>query len=138
MGNSAFQFTNPELVSIQFSVNKSYKPEDDSIIKLNIRTEVTEIQDMPDGEEQNAKVSVTVTIGEEKGKTPLFVKATEEAAFKWKKGDFNEEEAHKMLSQNGAALLISYIRPVIASVTAASRLPAYNLPFIDVTQQEKE
>jgi len=138
MGNSAFQFTNPELVSIQFSVNKSYKPEDDSIIKLNIRTEVTEIQDMPDGEEQNAKVSVTVTIGEEKGETPLFVKATEEAAFKWKKGDFNEEEAHKMLSQNGAALLISYIRPVIASVTAASRLPAYNLPFIDVTQQEKE
>jgi len=138
MGNSAFQFTNPELVSIQFSVNKSYKPEDDSIIKLNIRTEVTEIQDMPDGEEQNAKVSVTVTIGEEKGKTPLFVKATEEAAFKWKKGDFNEDEAQKMLSQNGAALLISYIRPVIASVTAASRLPAYNLPFIDVTQQEKE
>ena len=47
-----------------------------------------------------------------------------------------EEQQEKLLTQNAPALLLSYMRPLVASATAASPYPAYHLPFIDFTKEE--
>ena len=48
----------------------------------------------------------------------------------------NEIQAQKMLNINATAALLSYIRPLVSSMTCSSRYPALNIPFIDFTKNE--
>ena len=58
------------------------------------------------------------------------------AKFSW--DDSIDDEKEKILNINAPAALLSYIRPLISSMTGNLKYPALNIPFIDFTQTEKE
>ena len=86
--------------------------------------------------ERKAKVSIEISVGAKEGNKPFFFRATESADFKWNADDYNEEQIDSLLRQNAVALLISYVRPVISNLTAASGLPCYNLPFLNLADKK--
>lgn len=138
MEQSAFQFTPPELKYISYKSLDSFKPEVKANVEIQVRSTVSEIVEIPDSEEQSATVSVSIKVGQEEENSPFVIEVTEAALFKWNKAAYSEEQLDALLTQNTVALLISYIRPIIAGVTAASRYPSYNLPYLDVTVMKKE
>lgn len=122
MKQSAFQFTTPRLTSIIYKENSSIKLEHEkkfdcqSSISVKKRTQI-------------ATVELTMIIGE-KDKTPFFICGQIEADFKWD-DSFSDDMIDKMLKNNAASLLLSYLRPIIANITNYSRFHTINIPFMD-------
>lgn len=43
----------------------------------------------------------------------------------------------RLLNQNAPSLLSSYLRPIVAQVTSASKYGTYNIPFVNFTKPMK-
>ena len=130
---SSFQFSNPILKHLDFKLNDGFSKSGklDMDIKLNVNCNRETISDNVFG--NTAVVTVTLEIGSQDNSTPFHIKAVEEASFKWSEEITDEKMIDNLLRQNAVALLISYARPIISSITAASPYPAYNLPYINLT-----
>ena len=50
-------------------------------------------------------------------------------------GNDLDEQIDNLLRKNAPALLLSYARPLIASITNASKFPTYNIPFLDFSAE---
>lgn len=133
---SKFQFRNPVLLDLQFSVNEGYELDENQ--KFHIRTDV-EAQRIQEGQ-SSAFVIVTLTVGEKDKSTPFFVSVREQAEFFWNPDDMQDSgvEIERLLNQNAPALLVSYIRPILAFVTNSSPYPVLNLPYLDMRKQDSE
>lgn len=127
---SKFQFSNPSLVNLSFSINEDFKDEEEVKIKMNIETKT----DREPGSSE-ATVKLSISIGEESDKSPFYVYAEEIARFRWEADAYSEEGVQRLLAQNAPSLLLSYIRPIIASVTSASPFNGYHIPFINFAQK---
>jgi len=124
---SAFQFTNPALTYIEFNINPNFNTKYTEVqIKHSISVNITKNNDQ-------ARVSLICEIGEKNESCPFWIKAEEQADFKWNI-ELNSELVDKLLNQNAPSLLLSYLRPVIAQVTMSSPFGAYNIPFINFTK----
>lgn len=130
---SVFQFTNPALLELDFKVNDEFDNGKKKQIKINLKVE-TKVSREDDA--QDAFVALCVTIGEETKKFPFYVYAVEGAKFKWEKEKYSEEEVDRLLNQNAPALLLSYLRPTIATITGASLYGAYNIPFMNFRESK--
>ena len=130
MENSRFQFQQPVLKELVYRVFEEKDYDEQTNIKGRIEPSISRLTN--ENSEEYARVSVCITIGEEDASTPFFIKAVEEAFFRWEKDGFTEEQLNKLLNQNAVALLISYVRPIISTTTANSRYQ-YNLPYINLT-----
>ena len=135
MEKSAFQFTNPRLERLEFAIHPGFQKADN--VNLDIQVSVQrEMFTNDNGTPSNqASVKVTLTIGSRDDTTPFYIEADEAANFRWEEAAFDNDKIEQLLEQNGVALLISYLRPIISSITAASPYPAYNLPYLDLTKQ---
>ena len=129
MQSSSFQFTNPFLAHFEFEINTKYLHNDDIPINIPITFNV-HIDKKPS--EFSAIVELTVELGERDESSPFFIKAVEAAKFEWQKSEITNPD--NFLEVNAPALLLSYLRPVISTITAASPFNAYNIPFIDFTK----
>lgn len=136
MVKSKFQFTNPVLKRLEFVIHDAFVQTDALSIDIKIKRDIRDIENSNTDTGGTALVSVTICIGAKDDSTPFYIEAVEEAKFRWDKQAIDHEQAQILLKQNAAALLISYLRPVIAGVTAASPYPAYNLPYINLTAEE--
>ena len=108
---SAFQFTNPALSGLEFWINKNFNGEKDT--KIQIRMDVE--------------------IGEKNDDIPFYIKAIEGANFRWN-DELDDNMIDKLLNQNAPSLLLSYLRPIVAQVTSASKYGTYNIPFVNFTK----
>ena len=124
---SAFQFSNPSLMKMEFCINEDFESSQDKEVKIAVnmgfRIDRSKI-------DNSAKVSLTLEIGKKDASDPFYVCATEMAEFRWT-DSLNAEMVEKLLNQNAPSLLLGYLRPIISQITAASPYNAYNLPFID-------
>lgn len=128
---SKFQFKKPNLAEIVFKENDQYISQENMKIKMPIQLS-TKI----DREGENlAKVSLRVKIGEESEKYPYFLCAIEESEFRWSE-EILEDQVTLLLNQNAPALLLSYLRPVIAMVTSNTTFNQVDLPFMDFTKRD--
>ena len=134
---SNFQFTNPVLKQLQFEINEGFTKNGrlDMALQLNVECKREEHDDGTLG--NSAVVAVTLTLGTHDLSTPFYIEATEEASFRWDEKITEQKQIDTLLKQNAVALLISYLRPIVASVTIASPYPAYNLPYINLTTDDK-
>lgn len=127
MERSAFQFSNPTLNKLDFRVNEYFDPVDIASIEmenqLSINVEKSE-------DEQQALVTLTVSINENLEVSPFTISAEISAAFRWE-DSIDSNMLDTLLSKNAPALLLAYIRPIIANVTNSSKYPAYNIPFLN-------
>lgn len=128
---SSFQFTNPVLKNLTFNLNDNFNNQENKKVQLGIKLS-TQITKTPGFDE--AVVELNIEIGERKANCPFFVNATEQANFRWPE-NMEESVINKLLEQNAPSLLLSYLRPIIVQVTAASPYGAYNIPFMNFTKE---
>lgn len=127
MRQSEFQFLNPYLTEIQFSVNPDFstKSTNDNIeIQNTFSTKIKKSK-----EENRANVELTLESNKNNDTAPFKLKISVASDFKW--NNLDEKTLDSMLSRNAPALLLSYMRPIVANITNSSKFPAYNLPFMN-------
>lgn len=129
MKESSFQFNNPSLVDLYFHINKDFKAKEDGPLNVNtsFNVNISKHETAP-----QAIVELEIIIGTENDTFPFYIKATEGALFKWDAGNALVDD---FLDINAPALLLGYLRPVIASITSASPFNTYNIPFFDFTKE---
>ena len=128
---SSFQFSNPSLLNISYKINDGFSKEEEENINLDIHSEIS-IGPGPD--DNSSIVILKITIGSDDNSAPFYIYAEEGAAFRWEADRINDSQIEKLLRQNAPALLLSYLRPTIAMITAASPFPSYNIPFMNFTE----
>ncbi|WP_314165935.1 protein-export chaperone SecB [Lachnoanaerobaculum gingivalis] len=126
MNESKFQFFDPILEKVKFEVCEDFDDDNFEGISIECNTNVIIVG------EQDAKVSLNVNIGNGKKNQPFDISIVMSADFNWD-NTINEENAKKMLQVNGSAVLLSYIRPIVSSLTGSSRYPSFNIPFVNFT-----
>lgn len=132
MRKSAFQFSDPCLREVHFTVNEEYTAPDEKNVEVGIKIGVK--VNKVDGKNE-ATVELSIEVGDMET-APFHICVTEGANFRWENME-DEKRLDRFLEENAPALLLGYIRPVIANLTASSRYKAYNLPFIDFTEEKK-
>lgn len=125
MNESKFQFINPYLLELNFEVNKDFAPDDEEIGMENSFN----IQVAKSNTENRANVELILEINKTNENAPFKIKARIASDFKWE--NLEEHQAEKLLETNAPALLLGYLRPIIASITNSSNFPSYNLPFMN-------
>ena len=126
---SDFQFKDPSLESLNFIKNEKFNMEKENVdMPISLRTTVERTM------ENMAMVGVEIIIGNEE--SPFLLSALMTATFRWSSTEDDVVDA--LLHVNAPSLLVSYLRPVIANVTGASGYPSFNLPYLDMTENEAE
>ena len=124
---STFQFTNPILLGLNFTLNRQYDSTEDVPIKTDFNVQIHK-----HNEKREAIVELTLDIGEQTNQAPFFISVTEGAKFTW--NELADSRIEYLLSNNAPALLLGYIRPIVATVTSSSPYETYHIPFIDFTK----
>lgn len=131
MKKSDLQFSNPHLEEIVFYTKEICENvEDDIPIEINIKVLRKENCNQ-------AIVKFHIAIGEfdmekDESKYSIYFNATTSANFTW--NDNISDNIEKMLRINGGTVLLSYIRPIIASLTMQAGIQPLHLPFINFTE----
>lgn len=127
MKDSNFQFVNPYLEEVNFSANPDFHLNTDAgevEIRNNFEINIEREQD-----ENRAKVELMLSINAEDEKAPFQLRIKIASDFMWE--GLGEEAVKSMLNLNAPALLLGYMRPIVANITNSSIFPAYNIPFIN-------
>ena len=127
---SAFQFTNPVLTGLEFLLNSGFDVQKNSEIKIRINLSVNVSKEKLNNE---AVVSLACIIGEQNENSPFWIRAEEQASFRWDE-ELENDLVDVLLNQNAPSLLLAYLRPIVAQVTSASPYGTYNIPFMNFTQ----
>ena len=131
MVQSGFQFPNPIIYKINYVVHSDFKrnKEEPLSVTNSFKTNVS-----PKEDERRAIVELEISIGSmDSQKEPFYIELTIGASFRWDEA-YAEETIRDLLSINAPALLLSYARPVISTITNMSPYPAYNIPFYNFTK----
>lgn len=130
MRPSDFQFSDPRIEKIDFRIGKNEKK---SKNERNLPIGI-EVQTKVNNKQSNAIVSLFLTVGEVDSEneviTPFYFRGTISADFRWQ-GEFDNKSIENMLRVNGGTVLLSYIRPVLATITMQAGIKPLNLPFIN-------
>lgn len=132
MKYSKFQFSNPALINLHFSLNNGFKPAESVNMPVETKVKVKSVTD-----ERKAGVSLQVIIGKNTAEYPFYIIADMNATFRWDEG-LDDPTVKLLLNENAPSLLLAYLRPQLALVTGSSPYPTYNLPYIDFTSKEEE
>ena len=127
MKESDLQFVNPYLESLYFDSNTDYIgcfEENDLAMQNVFSVNIKRKKNI-----NKAHVALTLDINQDNMDAPFMLHITVASDFIWQ--NMHEEQIKKMLESNAPALLLSYMRPIVANVTNSSFFPAYNLPFIN-------
>ena len=127
MKPSKFQFLNPYLKEVHFVVNPNFSSgvyDGDIEMKnaFNIRVKRSK-------SDNRANVELTLQTNAENENAPFKLRVKVASDFMWE--DLDEKTVESMLNLNAPALLLGYMRPIVANITNSSNFPAYNLPFIN-------
>lgn len=127
MKPSKFQFVNPYLAEVHFTVNADF-PSDIENSEIEMQNKFN-VQVKRNPEKNMANVSLELEINAENIKAPFGLQIRVASDFMW--NDLDDTVVTTMLNQNAPALLLSYMRPIVANITNSSKFPAYNLPFVN-------
>lgn len=125
MKESDFQFKNPILEQLVFDINPDFTSNETNVEMEN----VFGVHINKDIQAESAIVKLEIFINSEKEDTPFKIQAVVSSMFVW--NNLSEDEVDRMLNTNAPALLLSYARPIISSITNFSPFPTYNLPFMN-------
>lgn len=123
MKPSKFQFLNPYLKEVYFLINPKFEFNDEGIEMQNFFN----VQIKRSENENRANVELELKMNFNNEKAPFKLRITVASDFKWE--DMDDNTVDTMLDLNAPALLLGYMRPIVANITNSSNFPAYNLPF---------
>lgn len=130
MKKSKLQFKNPRLKRLEFEINEDFNNENLVGLDLNVKTNIDRI-------ENKAIVSLRLNIFEKENieDAPFFVEIEMSGEFRWPES-IDEETLEVLLNSNAPAILLSYIRPYISTITSGAGYPALILPLMDFTKDK--
>lgn len=129
---SEFQYANPHLTEMVFMENPNFVMNKEEVEM--VRSITSNIKKL---EGNHAMISVSLTLGDHEdfeNDQPFWLKCTVEAEFEWSEKIQNDGKIDILLEKNAQALLIGYLRPIVANITNVSKFPVYNLPFINLNE----
>lgn len=85
----------------------------------------------------SAIVNFRLNIGEDNDKFPFYCVLEMESVFQWEK-DIDDHFVEELLKTNASSLLLGYMRPIVANVTGMTKYPSFNIPFLDMSENEAE
>ena len=133
MSVSNFQFRRPLLMDVNFHRNEGISVKEKVDPVLHLLHQVYKIE----GKDNEAVVELTLQINKQEDKlierAPYWLEVKYGAMFEWKDGD-DEKLIQNYLNINAPAMLLSYIRPVVAQLTSASPFGTYHVPFINMAE----
>ena len=56
----------------------------------------------------------------------------------WWEDELEDMLVDKLLKANATSLILSYMRPIISNITNNSKYPVFNLPFLDMQNNEAD
>lgn len=124
MKTSPFQFKEPSLQSLSFELNPDFQNNDNIAIYERFNVKVSKNKD-----NRSALVALTYEMNKEKN-IPFFVKAEIRSVFVWDT-ELENDTIDSLLEHNAPALLLGYLRPIVANLIANAGFPPYNIPFMD-------
>ena len=111
---SEFQYTNPHLTEMVFTENPNFVMNKEKIeITENILSNIKKL------EGNHAVISVSLVLGDLddfENDQPFALKCTVEAEFEWSEKIQNGGKIDVLLEKNAQALLIGYLRPIVANI----------------------
>lgn len=125
MKKSGFQFTDPHIVNLQFSINEEF--EEEKFEGFGIESEVS---NAVIEENREAFVRLRLFIGQNDASTPFVCNIEMVGKFKVEE-ETSPEFFQSLLDANAPALLMSYARPIVSIVTAQAGFPSFNIPFVN-------
>lgn len=132
MKQSSFQFANPILTKLQFQLNSNFQPPESGEVEMETELNTKIPKELSSG---SAVVTLRISIAKKAGaNSPFSLEAEMKSHFLWNPEELDAKQAEKLLSQNAPALLLGYLRPIIAETTQKANLPPYHLPFMDFTK----
>lgn len=126
MKKSALQFKNPKIEQINYGINNYFTEEDKVNIEMSSQINIQKNDVM-----REAVITMTLHLGES-GNAPFHMEIIVSSDFRWEE-DINFD-IDSTLKVSGATMLLSYIRPTVASLTMQSGLEAFHIPFIDFSE----
>lgn len=126
MKESSFKYTSPVLTLLEFKVNDPQELSKPLQLENHFRVDVLRDEDMAE-----ATVFLSLSIGKGE-RVPFELVAEASADFSWEDSSFTQDQLETLLTKNAPALLVAFLRPIVASVTNFSPFPVYNLPFFDM------
>ena len=124
MKASNFQFLNPYLEELFFAGNDNFDMNEDIEMENSFNVQVKK-----DKENRRAKVELVLETNVNVEDAPFRMRVKVASDFKW--DNLDDESVEAMLKCNAPALLLSYMRPIVANITNVSKFPVYNLPFVN-------
>lgn len=123
MTPSKFQFVSPYLEEMYFIANSDFNV--DAIeVKNSFKVKIKRSEN-----DNRANVELQLESNMDNENAPFRLRIKVASDFKWE--DLDENAVEAMLQFNAPSLLLGYMRPIVASITNSSNLPAYNLPFMN-------
>ena len=122
---SNFRFSNPKITEFSFKANQDFSNESKEQMPISYTCKKTM------GDFNTAKIALDMIIGKENNDFPFFIKISIEAGFKWEDG-IEEDLRDKLLDKNAVLLLVSYVRPIVAHMTADAGYKPLTIPFLDI------
>lgn len=127
---SKFQFNNPVLKGLTFKINSNFNEDTYTGIKLSGKTKITKLR-----QKNKAKVAFHLLVGEKAIHCPFYIDIEMEAVFTWE-NNLDKNMVDKLLKVNAPSLLLGYMRPLISNITTLSPYPTFNIPFLDMQENE--
>ena len=128
MERSNLQYKDPKIEKIDFEINNDDEYNPDLPVSIEVNSDI-------DQESNTSTTKLKLTVGEcnenHKVLTAFYFCGIISANFHWNENVKNPE---RMLQINGGSMLLSYIRPILSSITMQAGLKPLNLPFIDFTK----
>lgn len=132
MKKSKFQFSNPNLIKLVFEINPNFNEKLFESLKLESQTKIIKTQG-----QNKANVEMSLDIGGMKKEYPFVIKIIMASDFMWE-NELEEVLADKLLKANAPSLILSYMRPIISNITNNSKYSVFNLPFLDMQNNEAD
>ena len=127
MEKSAFQFSDPQMVSLEFSANNGFVMDEFKGFDINSRISNAIVE-----ENKEAFVRLDLTIGKRGTAAPFVCKIGMMARFAVEQ-EVSPDEFQKFLDINAPALLMSYTRPIVSFVASQAGFASFNIPFMNFT-----
>lgn len=134
MKTSSMQFSNPVLTECTFNVNDNYKQNKEGHEAI-LETELGIGNKDNDKRECIVLLRLTICADKNNNNFPYFIKIAMLANFKWEEELDNKID--DLLKINAPALLLGYMRPIVATLTNNSPYDVYNIPFMNFTDTDK-
>ena len=132
--NKYLQFENPTVLKFNFQINDDFDFES-TIDDTDISTLVEMPSESKIAFDGDIPVYLTVFINFEEANAPY--KITTKILSLFQVSDrLSHEEALQILQNDGASILLSYLRPIVAMITSASGFPAMTLPMLDFSDSD--